>query len=191
MDGFPRLINVRTQPFPSGSRKIFTRSGPHHDGSDPLKRWAAQSVEVKVLSLCCVRHFVAPWTVALQASLSMGFSRQEYWSGLPCPSPVDLPDLGIEPGSPALQADSLPSEPPGKLSCTPVSSLFVLPKGKSRGLAFCNLRQKHLSKKPFRLIKGKDRRQAASNTSFCLLVCCKVKQLLGNDRTYWNKFQHL
>ena len=44
----------------------------------------------------------------------MGFSRQEYWSGLPFPSPGDLPDPGIEPGSPALQADALPSEPPGK-----------------------------------------------------------------------------
>ena len=48
------------------------------------------------------------WTVAHQAPLSMGFPRQEYWSGLPFPSPEDLPDLGIEPTSPALQADSLP-----------------------------------------------------------------------------------
>ena len=55
-----------------------------------------------------------PWTAALQAPLSMGFSRQEYWSGLPCPPPGDLPNLGIEPRSPALQADSLPSEPVGK-----------------------------------------------------------------------------
>ena len=47
--------------------------------------------------------------------MAMEFSRQEYWSGLPFPSPGDIPDLGIEPGSPALQADSLPSEPPGKL----------------------------------------------------------------------------
>ena len=54
------------------------------------------------------------WTVAHQASLSMGFSRQGYWSGLPFPSPGDLPDPGIEPRSPALQADSSPSEPPGK-----------------------------------------------------------------------------
>ena len=54
---------------------------------------------------------MAPWTVALQAPLSMEFSRQEYWSGLPCPSPGDLPDPGMDPGSPALQADSLPSEP--------------------------------------------------------------------------------
>ena len=51
------------------------------------------------------------WTVVLQALLSMGFSRQEYWSGLPFPSPGDLPDPGIEPGSPTLQGDSLPSEP--------------------------------------------------------------------------------
>ena len=58
--------------------------------------------------------FVTPWTVAYQASLSMGFSRQEYWSGLPFPSPGDLPDPGIKPSSPALQADTLPSEPPGK-----------------------------------------------------------------------------
>ena len=50
------------------------------------------------------------WTVVCQASLSMGFSRQEYWSGLPFPSPGDLPNPGIEPGSPALQADSLPTE---------------------------------------------------------------------------------
>ena len=55
-----------------------------------------------------------PWTAARQAPLSMGFSRQEYWSGLPFPSPGDLPDPGIKPGSPALQVDSLPSEPPGK-----------------------------------------------------------------------------
>ena len=60
-----------------------------------------------------VRLCGTPWTVAHQALLSMGFSRQEYWSGLPFPSPGDLPDRGIKPGSPALQADSLPSEPPG------------------------------------------------------------------------------
>ena len=53
---------------------------------------------------------VTPWTVACQAPLPMGFSRQEYWSGLPFPSPGDLSDPGIEPGSPALQADSLPTE---------------------------------------------------------------------------------
>ena len=54
------------------------------------------------------------WTVAYQAPPSMGFSRQEFWSGLPFPSPGDLPDPEIEPRSPALQADALLSEPPGK-----------------------------------------------------------------------------
>ena len=67
-----------------------------------------------VKSLSRVRLFATPWTVARQAPLSMGFSRQEYWSGLPFPSPGDLPNPGIKPGSPALQADTLSSEPPGK-----------------------------------------------------------------------------
>ena len=67
-----------------------------------------------VKSLSGVRLFATPWTVALQSPLSMGFSRQEYWSGLPFPSPGDLPDRGIEPRSPALQAEALTSEPPGK-----------------------------------------------------------------------------
>ena len=57
-----------------------------------------------------------PWTVACQAPLSMGFSRQEHWSGLPFPSPGDLPDPGIEHGSPALQPDSLLTELQGKPS---------------------------------------------------------------------------
>ena len=65
-------------------------------------------------SLSCVQLFVTLWTVAYQAPQSMEFSRQEYWSGLPFPSPGDLPNPGIEPGSPALQADALLSEPPGK-----------------------------------------------------------------------------
>ena len=65
-----------------------------------------------VAKLCLT--LATPWTVARQAPLSMGFSRQAYWSGLPFPSPGDLPNPGIEPGSPALQADSLPTELPGK-----------------------------------------------------------------------------
>ena len=71
--------------------------------------------KVKVKSLSRVRLFVTLWTVARQAPPSMGFSRQEYWSGLSFPSPGDLPDPGIEPRSPALQADTLTSELPGKL----------------------------------------------------------------------------
>ena len=70
--------------------------------------------KVKVKLLSCVQLFATPWTVAYQALLSMGFFRQEYWSGLLFLSPRDLPDLGIEPGSPPLQADALPSEPLGK-----------------------------------------------------------------------------
>ena len=68
---------------------------------------------VGVESLICV-SFVTPSTIAHQAPPSMEFSKQEYWSGLPFPSPGDLPDPGIEPGSPVLQADALPSEPPEK-----------------------------------------------------------------------------
>ena len=68
----------------------------------------------KMKLLSHVQLFAASWTVAYQAPLFMEFSRQEYWSGLPFPSPGDLPDPGIKPGSSALQADALPSEPPGK-----------------------------------------------------------------------------
>ena len=64
-------------------------------------------------SLSRVQLFETPWTVAYQAPASMEFSRQEYWSGLPFSSPGDLSDPRFEPGSPSLQADSLPSEPPG------------------------------------------------------------------------------
>ena len=69
----------------------------------------------KVKSLSRVRLFAIPWTVAYQVPPSVGFSRQEYWSGLPFPSP-DLPNPGVEPRSPALQADALSSEPPGHLN---------------------------------------------------------------------------
>ena len=72
------------------------------------------SLKVKVLSH--VRLFVTPWTVAYQSPPSKEFSRQEYWSIFPFPSPGDLPNPGIKAGSPVLQADNLPSEPPGKNS---------------------------------------------------------------------------
>ena len=75
------------------------------------QRPARWSVKVKVKSLSCGQIFATPWTVAYEAPPSMGFSRQECWSGLSFPSPGDFPDPGIEPGSPALQADALPSEP--------------------------------------------------------------------------------
>ena len=65
-------------------------------------------------SLSRVQLFVTPWTVAYQAPPSMGFPRQEYWSGLPFPSPEDLLNPGIEPRSLAFLAEHLPCEPPGK-----------------------------------------------------------------------------
>ena len=71
-------------------------------------------VKMKMKSLSCVRLFATPKTVAYQAPPSVVFSRQEYWSGLPFTSPGDLPDTEIKPRSPALQADTLPSQPPGK-----------------------------------------------------------------------------
>ena len=72
-------------------------------------------VKCKVKLLSHLQLFATSWTVAYQAPLSMGFSRQEYWSGLPFPSLGDLPNPGIKPVSPALQADTLPSEPPGNV----------------------------------------------------------------------------
>ena len=69
------------------------------------------SLKVKVKSLSRVQLLARPWTAAYQAPPSMGFPRQECWSGLPFPSPGDLPDPGIKPMSPTLQTDSVPSEP--------------------------------------------------------------------------------
>ena len=72
------------------------------------------------------RLFATSWTVASRLLCLRGFSRQEYWSGLPCPSPGDLPNTGIKPRSPTQQADSLPSEPPEKPKNTAVGSLSLL-----------------------------------------------------------------
>ena len=77
------------------------------------------------IDLMCVQLFVTPWGIAHQDPPSMGFSRQKYWSGLPFSSPGDLPDPGIKPRSPALQVDSLPSEPPGTPNDLIVSYLSV------------------------------------------------------------------
>ena len=85
----------------------------------------------KVKSFGYAWLFAIPWTVACQPPPSTGFSRQEYWSGLPFPSPGDLPDPGIEPWSPTLQADSLSSEPPGN---PPILWFIIM---------FVNVRQSH------------------------------------------------
>ena len=92
---------------------------------DIKKRWQEYSElykngPVKAKSLSRVWLFATPWTVTYQAPLSMGFSRQKYWSGMPFPSPGDLPDPEIEAGFPALQVDALTSEPPGKNGLRPI-----------------------------------------------------------------------
>ena len=88
-------------------------------------------VYICVLSrFSCVRLFATLWTVARQASLSKGFSRQGCWSGLPCPPPGELPDTGIEPASltsPDWQVGSLPLAPPGKPVYTCVCVYCVSP----------------------------------------------------------------
>ena len=130
--------------FFSGSLILSPQRHQHQLGNDcfsavwptPMKflqpTWSCAPMCVCVCVCVCVcksfSHvwlFVTPWTVAHQTPLSMGFSRQEFWSGLSFPSPGDLPDLGIQPISPAFPADSLLSEPPGK-PCAPVTSKFSL-----------------------------------------------------------------
>ena len=94
------------------------------------------SLKMKVIK-SCPRLFVTPWTIQPK-----GFSRQEYWNGLPFPSPGDLPNPGIEPRCPTLQADSLPAEPPGKTKKTVVGSLSFLSQifliqESNQGLLYC------------------------------------------------------
>ena len=87
------------------------------------------SVSVMKCVLCLVAQSCPTLCDSLdcdQAPLSMGFSRQKYWSGLPCPPPGDLPNPGIEPRSPALQVDSLPSEPPGKLGSITCNEIVLM-----------------------------------------------------------------
>ena len=84
---------------------------PDHDGGGLVTKWCPT--------------LVTPWTIACQGPLSMGFSRQEYWSELPFPFPGDLPDPGIEPESPALQADSLLTELQGKILAILVTYCFI------------------------------------------------------------------
>ena len=105
---------VLSWSFESESGHLPWNQGRSVNTYGPLNFMCSWWTEVKLLSR--VQLFAIPWTVANGAPPSMGFSRQEYWSGLPFPSPGELPDPGIEPGSPALQADALLSEPQGKPS---------------------------------------------------------------------------
>ena len=86
-------------------------------GHRPDIKSAQSDLISEVKSLSCVQLFATPWIVAYQVPPSMEFSRQGCWSGLPFPSPGDVPNPEIEPMSPTLQADVLPSEPPGKQYC--------------------------------------------------------------------------
>ena len=107
------LVAQTVKNLPAAQETWFQSLGRE----DPLEKGkATHSSVLKCKSVSCsvLSDSVTPWTVPHQAPLSMEFSRQEYWSELPFPSPGDLPNPGIEPGSPALQAYSLPSEPPGK-----------------------------------------------------------------------------
>ena len=115
-------------------------------------KWKESESEVAQL---CVQLFLTPWIVAHQAPPSMRFSRQEYWSGLPCPSPGDLPNPGIKPRSLALQADTLPSEPPEKpkpMGCSKsnskrrVYSNTILPQETRKSLGNLTLYLKQLEK---------------------------------------------
>ena len=114
-----RIIKNNTRDFPGGPvfGNLPCNAGDMGSISGQETRIPHVCVCVCVCereSLCQVQLFATPWTVACQALLSMEFSRQEYRSGLLFPSPGDLSDPGTEPRSPALQAESLPSEPPGK-----------------------------------------------------------------------------
>ena len=112
------LVAGRFFTLPSGKSNIRMLSTVNQGRSVyrlPSSFSSFKNTKVKVKLLSHVQIFVIPWTVAYQAPLSMGFSRQECWSGLPFPSLGDLPNPGIECGSPALQADALASEPPRKL----------------------------------------------------------------------------
>ena len=117
----PKYLSRRNENFCSHKELyINVRSGFIHN-SPRLKTAqlsAPQWVNGYTDCGCCwvakSSSFVNPWTVARQAPLCMGFQRQEYWSGLPFPSPGDLPDPGIEPTSPALVGEFFTTEPPGK-----------------------------------------------------------------------------
>ena len=140
-----------------------------------------------VLSLSHIRFFGTPWTVARQAPLSMGFSRQEYWSDLPCPPLGDLPNAGIKPGLQFLfQADSLPSEPPRKSKNTGVGSLWLfqgifLTQESNQGLLHCRqiLYQLSYQGSPSALVCPNQ-----NDKSFINLLPSKVVYIIWNVARY-------
>ena len=103
-EGLPSYTQKSSTSLPNGVSHSWEDVGPVRMGADNVLSMFSRSIYF----FSCVRLFLTLWTVARQAFLSMEFSRQEYWSGSPVPFPGDLSDSGIEPRSPALQADSLP-----------------------------------------------------------------------------------
>ena len=103
---------IHRVPFVSPSLRFYGKGECSTQVPFLLNFMKVKKLKVLADQLCLT--LATPWTVAHQAPLSMEFSRQEYWSGWPFPFTGDLPDPGIKPRSPALQADVLPSEPPGK-----------------------------------------------------------------------------
>ena len=97
----PSTVEPRRPPLDRRLQLPLPKKQPRSD-RQPIRKGTLHPPLEEVKLLSHVLLFVTPWTVAYQAPRSMGFSRQEYWSGLPLPSPGDLPNLGIEPGSPAL-----------------------------------------------------------------------------------------
>ena len=133
--GFPSGSVVKNLPVKAGNMGLILGLGRSPEGGNGNllqyscfensmgsqrieHNWATEHTQKQTQNNTANRVpiFATLWTVAYQAPQSMEFFRQEYWSGLPFPSPGDLSNPGIEPGSPALQADALPSEPPGKPS---------------------------------------------------------------------------
>ena len=131
-----------------------------------------------LVTLLC-RLFATPWTIAHQAPLSMGFSRQEYCSGLPFPSPGNLPDPGIEPGSPALQVDYLPTESPGKPYKDP-QKVCVLQECKAGKITDTGIRMMFLAftVSPFVFF-------FSSPSSLSLTVRTEVKTIVHPKATCW------
>ena len=110
------LLAAGRDSVPNAMQRRYWRGRSETTSTDQccvLKEVRAQGhIRVRAKSFSRVWPCVTPWTVACSAPLTTGYSRQEYWSGLPFPSPGDLPDPGIEPRSPAMEADALTSEPP-------------------------------------------------------------------------------